>query len=331
MKKTANSKANASISPRRYRFGFGKALLVLALLTSVAAGTMLARLAPLTSFDWGGLVRGRSLQEVLVEGLGRRLSRPYQVLIMGVDRVPDAAPNSPETFNGRSDTIMLARFDPKTRSLKLLSIPRDTQVQIPQYGLEKINAANVFGGSNLAISTVRENFSGVQIDRYVRIDTSGLVALIDALGGVEVNVPKRLRYEDKTQKLSIDLQPGLQTLNGKQAEGFARFRHDEEGDIGRIRRQQILLKAIEKKLTDPWLVIRLPQLVGMMQQYVDTNLNPDEITALATFSLTLKPNSVKTLTLPGRPSADYEFNTSYWIVDPEDAARIVSGNFQTGS
>jgi polyisoprenyl-teichoic acid--peptidoglycan teichoic acid transferase len=331
MKKTANSQAKASISPGRKRFGFGKALLVLALLTSVTAGAMLARLAPLTSFDWGGLLRGRNLQEVIVEGLGRKLSRPYQVLIMGVDRVPDAAPNSPESFNGRSDTVMLARFDPKTRSLKLLSIPRDTQVQIPQYGLEKINAANVFGGSNLAISTVRENFGNVQIDRYVRIDTSGLVALIDALGGVEVNVPKRLRYEDKTQKLSINLQPGLQTLNGKQAEGFARFRNDEEGDIGRIRRQQILLKAIEKKITDPWLVIRLPQLVGMMQRYVDTNLNPDEITALATFSLTLKPNSVKTLTLPGRPSADYEFNTSYWIVDPEDVARIVGGNFQTGS
>lgn len=331
MKKTANNKANASSSPRRYSFGFGKALLVLALLASVTAGTMLARLAPLTAFDWGGLVRGRSLQDVLVEGLGRKLSRPYQVLIMGVDRVPEAAPNSPDSFNGRSDTVMLARFDPKTRSLKLLSIPRDTQVQIPQYGVQKINAANVFGGSNLAISTVKENFGGVQIDRYVRIDTSGLVALIDALGGVEVNVPKRLRYQDKTQKLSIDLQPGLQTLNGKQAEGFARFRNDEEGDIGRIRRQQILLKAIEKKLTDPWLVIRLPQLVGMMQKYVDTNLNADEITALATFSLTLKPNAVKTLTLPGRPSADYEFNTSYWIVDPDDAARIVGGNFQTGS
>ncbi len=331
MKKTANNKANASSSPRRYSFGFGKALLVLALLASVTAGTMLARLAPLTAFDWGGLVRGRSLQDVLVEGLGRKLSRPYQVLIMGVDHVPEAAPNSPDSFNGRSDTVMLARFDPKTRSLKLLSIPRDTQVQIPQYGVQKINAANVFGGSNLAISTVKENFGGVQIDRYVRIDTSGLVALIDALGGVEVNVPKRLRYQDKTQKLSIDLQPGLQTLNGKQAEGFARFRNDEEGDIGRIRRQQILLKAIEKKLTDPWLVIRLPQLVGMMQKYVDTNLNADEITALATFSLTLKPNAVKTLTLPGRPSADYEFNTSYWIVDPDDAARIVGGNFQTGS
>ncbi len=329
MIKTLSSKI--STSKQRPRFSFWKIVFALALLIATTAGIMLARLAPLTAFDWGGLLRGRNLQEILVEGLGRKLSRPYQVLIMGVDRVPDAAPNSPESFNGRSDTVMLARFDPKTRSLKLLSIPRDTQVQIPQYGVEKINAANVFGGSKLAISTVRENFNGVQIDRYVRIDTSGLVALIDALGGVEINVPKRMRYEDKTQKLSIDLQPGLQTLNGKQAEGFARFRHDEEGDIGRIRRQQILLKAIEKKLTDPWLVIRLPQLAGMMMQYVDTNLTLDEITALATFSLTLKPNSVKTLTLPGRPSADYEFNTSYWIVDPEDTARIVGGNFQTGS
>ncbi|WP_019499984.1 LCP family protein [Pseudanabaena sp. PCC 6802] len=323
------SRKNTGIKQRpRRRFGFGKVLLAIAFTISVTAGIMLARLAPLTSFDWGGLIRGRSLQEIVVEGLGRKLSQPYQILIMGIDRVPDAKPNSPEAFNGRSDTMLLVRFDPTSRSLRLLSIPRDTQVQIPQYGVEKINAANVFGGSNLAIATVKENLYNVKIDRYARVDTSGLVALIDALGGVEVNVPKRMRYEDKTQKLSIDLQPGVQTLNGKQAEGFARFRHDEEGDIGRIKRQQILLKAIEKKLSDPWLVFRLPQLADTMRQYIDTDLNTDEIIALSTFSLTLKPNSIKTLTLPGRPSADYEFNTSYWIADPDDSVRIINSNFQ---
>jgi LCP family protein required for cell wall assembly len=225
--------------------------------------------------------------------------------------------------------MLLIRFDPSDRSVNILSIPRDTQVPIPNYGVTKINAANVYGGAELAQTIVSEKLNGVEIDRYVRLDTSGLSALVNAVGGVEINVPKRMKYADKTQKLNINLYPGVQILNGEQAEGFARFRYDEEGDIGRIKRQQIVLKALKSKLAHPTAILRLADLINVMQKHVDSNLSFDEMMAIVTFSLSLKPDRIQTSSLKGRPSEPNEFRFSYWIVSPEDVDRSITGIFQT--
>ncbi|MFN9608580.1 MAG: LCP family protein, partial [Pseudanabaena sp.] len=206
------------------RIPFAKIGFILSLLISVGAGAFIGRIIPINALDWGGLISGRKPEEVLMEGLGRKLERPYQILVMGVDRVLEAPLGSPESFNGRSDSMLLIRFDPNDRSVKILSIPRDTQVPIPNYGVTKINAANVYGGAELAQEIVSEKLNDVEIDRYVRLDTSGLSALVDALGGIEVNVPKRMKYVDKTQKLNIDIYAGVQVLNGERADGFVRFR-----------------------------------------------------------------------------------------------------------
>jgi polyisoprenyl-teichoic acid--peptidoglycan teichoic acid transferase len=326
-------------SPKKRHLSLGKFVFTLAMTLSCSAGVMLARVAPITAFDWAALLRGQDSKEIFLEGLSRKLTKPYQILVIGVDKVPGAAPDSPEAFNGRSDTMLLVGFDPganqpasktldQKRGINLLSIPRDTQITLPQYGVVKINAANVYGGAPLAQEAVKEALDGVKIDRYVRVDTAGLIALVDALGGVEVDVPKPMRYVDKTQKLDIDLQPGRQVLNGIQAEGFARFRHDEEGDIGRIKRQQVLLKGIKAKFTDPILLLKLPDLIALMRQHVDTNLNLEEMLAIAAFGATVKPEQVKTLTLPGRPSEDYEFETSYWLTDPAQITKTIKGKFQ---
>jgi LCP family protein required for cell wall assembly len=264
-----------------------------------------------------------------MEGLGRKLERPYQILVMGVDRVLDAPMGSPASFNGRSDSMLLIRVDPSDRTVNILSIPRDTQVPIPNYGVTKINAANVYGGATLAQEVVSDKLNGVQIDRYVRLDTSGLSALVDALGGVEVNVPKRMKYVDKTQKLNIDLYAGKQTLNGEQAEGFARFRHDEEGDIGRVQRQQIILKAIKSKISNPAVVFRFPEIIGVMQKHIDSSLSFDEMVAIATFSVSLKPEQIETNSLKGRPSEANEFRFSYWIVNPAQVDQAIKGKFKT--
>ncbi|WP_318655904.1 LCP family protein [Pseudanabaena yagii] len=311
------------------RIPFAKIGFTISLLVSVGAGAFLGRIVPINALDWSGLLSGRKPEEVLMEGLGRKLERPYQILVMGVDRVLEAPLGSPESFNGRSDSMLLIRFDPSDRSVNILSIPRDTQVPIPNYGVTKINAANVYGGAELAQEIVSEKLNGVEIDRYVRLDTSGLSALVDALGGIEVNVPKRMKYVDKTQKLNIDLYAGVQVLNGEQAEGFARFRHDEEGDIGRIKRQQIVLKALKAKIASPSVVLRLPDLINIMQKHVDSNLSFDEMMAIATFSLTLKPDQIQATSLKGRPSGANEFRFSYWIVSPEDVEQAIAGKFKT--
>jgi LCP family protein required for cell wall assembly len=311
------------------RIPFAKIGFTLSLLVSVGVGAFLGRIIPINALDWGGLLTGRKPEEVLMEGLGRKLERPYQILVMGVDRVLDAPLGSPESFNGRSDSMLLIRLDPIDRSVHMLSIPRDTQVPIPDYGVTKINAANVYGGAALAQEVVSEKLNGVEIDRYVRLDTQGLSALVDALGGIEVNVPKRMKYVDNTQKLNIDLYAGVQTLNGEQAEGFSRFRHDEDGDIGRIKRQQIVLKAIKAKIASPTVVLHLPELINVMQKHVDSNLSFDEMMAIATFSMTLKPEQIQSTSLKGRPSEPNEFRFSYWIVSPEDVDQAIADKFTT--
>ncbi len=311
------------------RIPFAKIAFTLSLIVSVGAGAFLSRIVPINAIDWVGLLSGRKPEEVFIESLGRKLERPYQILVMGVDRVLEAPFGSPESFNGRSDSMMLIRFDPIDHSVHMLSIPRDTQVPISGYGTVKINAANVYGGAELAQTVVSQKLNGVEIDRYVRLDTSGLSALVDAVGGVEINVPKRMKYVDKTQKLNINLYAGLQTLNGEQAEGFARFRYDEDGDIGRAKRQQVVLKALKTKLAHPSIILRLPDLINIMQKHVDSNLSFEEMMAIATFSLTIKPEQIQSSSLKGRPSEPNEFRFSYWIVSPEDVDQAIANKFTT--
>jgi len=305
-------------SRRRSKLRWGNIFLLGAMGLAVALGAVTARYVPFTAIDWRGLVEGRNIKEVWLEALGKNLTKTYQVLSLGVDR------QAGEKFTGRTDTIMLLRFDPAGQ-ITLLSIPRDTQVQIPGVGTAKVNAANVYGGIGEVKATIGELLPNVQLDRYVRIDTSGLGAVIDAIGGVEVEVPDRMFYEDKTQGLLIDLYPGRQVLNGKQAEAFSRYRGDINADIGRIKRQQILLQAVQKKLSNPWTLARLKPLIETIKSHIDSDLTMDEMIALTSFSLSLSPDRVESLTLPGEPST--EGGASYWITDPERIAGTILPKF----
>ncbi|MCS6958710.1 MAG: LCP family protein [Pseudanabaenaceae cyanobacterium SKYGB_i_bin29] len=288
---------------------WGNIFLLGAMGIAISLGALTAKYVPVTAIDWQGLLQGRNVKEVWLEALGKNLTTTYQVLILGVDR---GVGQSGAKFSGRTDTIMLIRFDPQGK-ITLLSIPRDTQVQIEGVGTAKINAANVYGGVEAVQTTLQELLPQVRIDRYVRIDTGGLRAVIDAIGGVEIDVPERMYYEDKTQGLLIDLQPGKQTLNGKEAEAFSRFRGDTNADIGRIQRQQMLLQSVQKKLGQPWTILRLKSLIETMKDHIDTNLTAEEMIALSAFSLSLPPSQITTLTLPGQPLL--ENDVSYWQPD----------------
>jgi LCP family protein required for cell wall assembly len=298
------------------RVGFGVMAAV-----AIAGGVALAKVLPLTKIDWQGLAKGRSPAAVVLQGMGYRLAKPYQILVLGIDREPNAPP-----FYGRSDTILLVRVDPKTGEMRGLSIPRDTQTWIAGYGTVKINAANVYGGSRLAAQTVSETLGNVQVDRVVRLETEAFVALIDAVGGVKVTVTKPLQYRDRTQNLEIDLQPGPQILNGRQAEGFARFRHDEEGDIGRMGRQQTLLRALKAKVQGiPWW--QWPELLTAIQPHLDTDLTTAEFAALLAFLLDAQGKNIPLESLGGRSSADYEFEASYWLTDDTAIQQAIVGKF----
>ncbi|GAB4385291.1 MAG: LCP family protein [Elainellaceae cyanobacterium] len=274
-----------------------------------------------------------SLTELWNRGFGYHITRPITVLVMGIDLpldLPeDAASN--DVFAGRSDTMLLLRIDPNTEEVNVLSIPRDTQVEIPGEGISKINYANVLGGSELAGRVVSQNLNGVTIDRYVRVSTGAFRELVDLLGGVRVFVPERMEYEDQTQKLKIDLEPGWQTLNGEQAEQFARFRNDANGDIGRVQRQQQLIRALREKITSPAVIARVPQAIQLFQQYIDTNLTSEEMLALAQLGLGLEQDNFRMVLLPGRFSTSDEYIASYWLMDSSGRDQVMRDYFDVRS
>ena len=295
---------------------------------SAAIGAITALFAPVEPQIITRVLDATGFNDTSSNRPGYRVSRPVNILLLGIDRVPEAAANSPKIFNGRSDTIALLHLDPRDKSISLLSIPRDTKVEIPGIRFSKINEANARGGVALATRLVSSMLNNASIERYVRVSSSAFRELVDLLGGVEVFVPRAMSYKDTAQKLKINLAQGWQTLNGEQAEQFARFRNDGLGDIGRIGRQQSLIQSLRNRLASPSVVVRLPQIVRLMQKYVDTNLNFEEILTIANFGLQLERDNFKMVMLPGRSSSEQGDLRSYWILDVAGRDRIMTQYFK---
>jgi len=259
-----------------------------------------------------------------------RLSRPVNILLMGIKVLsldPEAGyQKRVNDFEGLTDTMILARFDPTTATVTAISLPRDTQVLIKNDPYSKLNEANQQGGPALAAETVSALMGGVPIDRYVRVNPMGVEALVDALGGITVNVPKDLKYQDDSQHLYINLKAGLQKLNGKQALHFLLFRQDGLGDIGRIQRQQIFMRAFQEQALTPQNITRLPQIFGVIRQYVDTNLTGEELVALASFAQETSREKFQMILLPGQFGASGRL-ASYWIPDPTRIQRVAVQHF----
>jgi len=274
------------------------------------------------------------------QGFGYKITRPVNILVLGIDRYMDAPVGTPgdglkegstTAFSGRSDVMLLVGVNPVDNTASILSIPRDTRVEIPGSGVAKANHANMEGGAALAAQTISSNFDGVPVDRYVRVSTDAFRELVDLLGGVEVYVPYPMQYEDLTQKLKIDLDEGWQTLNGDQAEQFARFRRDRLGDVGRVQRQQQLLQALKNRLASPAILPKLPQVLELMQKYVDTNLTLEEMLALVNFGLNVDQEQFRMVMLPGRFSTPDESIASYWIMNRAERDRIMRDFFRVGT
>ena len=321
MSNWASQLSRSSIGSRVF---IGSTLVSIALLSGTV-GSWVAVTVPLP-----GAVSPREGQKLLGDlfknGFRYQVTRPVNVLVLGIDL--DLEAKGDDLFTGRSDSMLLIHVNPQLKAVNVLSIPRDTQVEIPNIGVTKINQANASGGPALAGKVVTDTFNGVQIDRYIRFSTNAFRELIDQVGGVRVYVPIDMVYEDKTQKLSINLKQGLQTLNGSQAEQFARFRNDGFGDIGRVQRQQTLLKALKEQMASPFVVPRIPGILQVMQKYVDTNLSLEEMLAILNYGLGLDQKAVKMVLLPGRFSDVKEFRASYWIMDDRKRDRVMKDFFE---
>jgi len=237
------------------------------------------------------------------------------VLIMGVDMREDDV--------GRSDTMMIATVDPKLDKASLLSVPRDTRVRISGYGFDKINAAYAYGGEPLSEKTV-ENLLGIDIDHYVIINTKSFVKIIDAIGGVDIDVEKRMYYEDPWDDdggLLIDLYPGIQHMDGKTAVTYVRYR-DSEGDIGRIHRQQKFMEACMDKIVSPDIITKIPAVVREIVDAIETDMTFRQLLELAGAVKAAQQNGLVTEMVPGYPL--YIDGISYWMPDVEELRYAVA-------
>jgi LCP family protein required for cell wall assembly len=198
---------------------------------------------------------------------------------------------------------------------KLLQVPRDTYINSSSFGPVKANALYAYGGPD-AVKAELSKHLGRPVRHHILVNLAVIRRLGDALGGLEVNVPKRMWYHDNTQGLHIDLQPGRQVLKGRDLEGFLRFRHDEMGDIGRLDRQRLVLKALFKQITRPESLVRLPALLAVAGKDLRTDLGPMEIGGLISAMGSTELNAER---LGGRPFMHE--GISYWKAEwPEATA-----------
>ena len=302
----------------------------LVLATAVGTSAVLGATVALFTPASVNLIPDQPLQDFSVLDLWRKgvhypITRPINILVMGVDEPLDEGAGNP--MDGRSDTMLLVRLEPESQTINVLSIPRDTQVDIPLQGVTKVNHANAMGGARMAADVVSANLNDIEIDRYVRVNTEAFRQLVDLVGGVEVFVPYDMQYTDQTQGLEIDLQQGQQVLNGDQAEQFVRFRNDGYGDIGRVQRQQQLIRALRDRLTSPSFLPQVPQAVDLLQSYIDTNLTVEEMLALVDFGLDLTSEDFRMVMLPGRFSSPDEFIASYWLMDINGRDQVLADYF----
>jgi LCP family protein required for cell wall assembly len=256
-------------------------------------------LIPVTAWFWSVWVR---IYEKTPE------ARPYDgqaimnVLILGIDQLD----NEPS----RADSIIVLSTNRDAGVISMVSIPRDSRVEIPGFGLDKINHAMALGGIDLMRPTV-EQLLGIPLHYYVYTNFSGFKNTVDTLGGIEVNVERQIIGHDGRPIV----EPGLQRLSGNQALTYVRFRSDAEGDFGRMRRQQQVLKAMGKSFMKPATIVLLPSLLEQLAKDVRTDMPLPQLMSLGQKVTTQDFSEINTVQLRG--TSTLIDGISYVILDQE--------------
>ena len=247
-------------------------------------------------------------------------------LMMGVD-----AKDVKKSKGTRTDTMMLVKVNFDTGDINLLSIPRDTRVLVKDRE-DKINHAHAFGGPSLTMKTVRD-FLNLDVDYYVKVDYKLVMAVVEAIDGIKIDVPRNMNYNDPycDPPLNINLKKGFQTLNGQQAHDFLRWRKNNdgtgypEGDIGRIKAQQMFLKELIKQTLKLKNATKLIEFIEIYYDYVETNVPLSVMVKGATSAKKINMENMKTSTIPG---VDQKIGgVDYWIYDREKTEEIVKEMF----
>lgn len=264
-------------------------------------------------------------EEVVVE---QKVKNEVLFVLLGVD-----AKDVKNSKGTRTDTIMVFKINFDTGAINLLSIPRDTRVLI-NGNMDKINHAHSNGGVKLTMKTIRD-FLNLDIDYFVKVDYEIVKDMVDAIGGVEIDVPQRMEYieyDPSVPPLNINIKKGLQVLDGKNAHDFLRWRTNNNmtrgypmGDIGRIQAQQYFMKELIKQTLKPKNIIKLPKLIEAYSENVETNIPLSVMAKGAMSAKKIDVENMKTATIPG------EFldlnSVSYWKYSENDTKIMVEEMF----
>lgn len=331
---SANTAAHTAVPNRRRRKGSGGTVILVAIIAlfAVLAALVMGLLFyepsfgqddhPLDSDDMSGVIltdnSGNTVDEIV------RDSERVNFLVMGKDRW---------AFN--TDVIMLLSYDVKNGKISLMQFPRDTYFDIGQSNC-KINAAlalfynmrrreglsdsDAYKAAMMDMEKALEDVFRITIDYYAIMDLNGFVNIIDALGGVELDVPARMYYVDDVQKLKIDLKPGLQTLSGAQAEQFVRYRNGYiEGDVGRVDAQKLFISACIAQVKKNFNVSTISAITEQVLKYVTTDIPLKDLVYYAKSALSVDLSAITMMTLPGIQCRQYNDSGTWYYVAYRDA------------
>ncbi len=233
------------------------------------------------------------------------------ILIVGKDRMDEGAE--------RTDVVMIGQYDYMKKDMKLVSLMRDIYVEIPGYQNYKINAVYSLGGMELLREVISHNF-GLEVEEYVTVDYEAFTDTVNVINpdGIEIDVEK-----DMSEKIDTTLHKGVQQLNGQDLLAYARFRNDEEGDFGRVRRQQQVLSAVKDEVVSVGGVVKLPKIIGTGMGYVDTSMSNKEMYRMIASFLVRGDKDIASMTLP--------LENTYQFMDTSYTGNVIDMNFETNS
>ncbi len=268
------------------------------------------------NIEEGNVIKQVNLDEVLF-------------LLVGVDTkdVSEIQVGKDEATGIRSDTMMLCKVNFKDGSIKIMSLPRDSRLKV-KGSLDKLNHAHSYGGMKLLMKTVRD-FTNLDVDYYVRVDYGAVKALVNAIGGVDVEITQKMKYHDTTKgmELHIDFEPGMQRLDGDDAIRFLRFRSYKRGDEDRVVAQQYFLTQMIKQVLEPKNILSLPKMFDAYLKYIDTNMDPKIIYQGISLAGKLDRENIETMTIPGYGATRKEDGISYYFVDAKGTKAMIEEHF----
>ena len=243
----------------------------------------------------------------------------YNILVAGLD-----------DDNGGSDTNILVQVDAAAGVIHATSLPRDTLIDV-DWNVKKLNSAYNVGGIS-RVQTETGRLLGIPVDFYITVDLQGFVELVNAINGVDFEIPIDMNYDDPTQDLHIHFKKGMQYLNGEDALKVVRFRHNNDGtgygteDLGRIQTQQKFLIAVAKQMLSSLNFDMLSTYADLFVKYVDTELTVGNLVWLGQQALAIGMDNIHFHTLPGDGTGIYK-GGSYYILYPEEVLELVNASF----